>query len=131
MSYLEITGVVPALRVSLGEYTIHSGHVALARSTAFRGAVRAEAQQPVAVFVPDAAPFTTPPAGIGLEVGLRRIQTMPNPGMVYFGPSEAAAEVVPDPRGGEHRWLQVAFRLPIYSHAAVEINYRVTVHVPA
>ena len=47
--------------------------------------------------------------------------------MVNVGPSGERAELVADPRGGGHQWLQVSFQLPIFGHQLVEINYRVTI----
>jgi hypothetical protein len=137
MSYLEIAGVMPGLAVSVdgvdpqtgqsSRTTIHCGYVALARSTGFRGAVRADDLQPISFFLPDAPPYATAPLAIGLELGIRRFRSTPSPDMVNVGPSGELAELVADPRGGAHQWLQVSFQLPIYGHQSVEISYRVTV----
>lgn len=127
MRYLDITAVVPGPRVAIGAVTFHSGYVALVRNPGFRGVLTADSREDVAFFVPDAPPVTTAPSALGLELSVRRFQSLADPGLVAVGPTADRAEVVPDPRGGEHRWLQVAFRVPVYSHALVEINYRVTV----
>ena len=139
MSYLEIAGVVPGLAVSADgvdpqtgqplRTTIHCGYVALAKSAAFRGAVRPDDLQPISFFLPDAPPYAAAPLAVGLELGIRRFRSLPNPGLVIVGPSGERAELVADPRGGARQWLQVGFQLPIYGHQAVEINYRVTVHM--
>ena len=137
MSYLEIAGVVPGLAVSIDgtdpqtgqplHTTIHSGYVALVKNPNFRGAVRADELQAISFFLPDAPPYAAPPMAMGLELGVRRFRSLPQPDMVSVGPSGERVDLVPDPRGGAQQWLQVTFQVPIYSHQSVEINYRVTV----
>lgn len=50
-----------------------------------------------------------------------------NPGMVTFGAIGETVAIAPDPRGGEHQWLQISFQTPVYAHKLVELNHRVTV----
>lgn len=135
MSFLEITGVVAAPRVfvdgtdpsgTVVRTTIYSGHVSLARSAAFRGAVGADDLQQVAFFLPDSLPYPQPPTAIGVELSIRRHRSSNQPRLVHIGVSDAQAAVLPDPRGGEHQWLQISFATPVYSHELIELNYRVT-----
>jgi hypothetical protein len=107
--------------------TVHSGYVGLERDTQFRGIVHAGAMEDCSFFVPDSAPYTAPPAMLGIETSLRTIRTMGNPNLVFFGAHDAQVAVVPDPRGTGQQWLQISFRTPAASLERVEINYRVTV----
>ena len=137
MNYLDITGVVAGPRLYVDgtdpetgqtvRTTIYSGYVQLSENRAFRGAIRPEATQAIQFFVPESPPFPEAPAAIALEMGLRRIQTFGNPGMVTFGAIGETVAIAPDPRGGEHQWLQISFQTPVYAHKLVELNYRVTV----
>jgi hypothetical protein len=137
MNFLDVVGVVAGPRLVFDgtdpatgaavRTTVYSGHVTLAQNRAFRGAVRPTDSQPIAFFVPDSAPYPRTPAKLWLELGLRRIRTSANPGLITFGADEPQVSVVPDPRGGDHQWLQVAFQCPTYENYQVEINYRVTV----
>jgi hypothetical protein len=139
MNYLEIAAVVPGLAVRVDGFdprtgqplrtTIHCGYVSLAKSAAFRGAVRPDDLQPISFFLPDAPPYAAAPLAVGLELGVRRFRSLPNSDLVTVGPSGDRAELVADPRGGAQQWLQVGFQLSIYGHQTVEINYRVTVHI--
>ena len=65
-----------------------------------------------------------PPSKTWLELSLRRIRTT---SPVHVGVYDEQVDVVPDPRGGEHRWLQISVQLPLSSIRAVDINYRLTV----
>ncbi|MEV0729790.1 hypothetical protein [Polymorphospora sp. NPDC050346] len=133
MLYLEIAGVTARRRLQVvradgaGSYTFYSGVLSLIANPSFRGAVRPDDRQPISFFVPDSATFPTDPESIELEMSLRRIRTTGNPNLVTFGPYEERAFIAPDPRGGEHRWLQISLQVPISSVAAVDLNYRVTV----
>lgn len=137
MNYLVITGVIAGPRLYIDgtdpatgqtvHATIYSGYVQLTVNTAFRGAIRGESTQSIQFFVPESPPFTEAPAALALEMGLRRIQTGGNPGMVTFGAIGETVGIAPDPRGGEHQWLQISFQTPVYEHKLVELNYRVTV----
>lgn len=136
MDFLELRAVVPGSRAFLdgvdpttGEpvrTTVYSGHVSLARSTAFRGAVRLDDLQEISVFLPDSLPYPQPPLALSVELSVRRFRSTANLSAVHVGACDERIEVADDPRGGEHRWLRLTFRTPIYSHDLVEINYRVT-----
>ncbi len=106
--------------------TVYTGHVVLARNTGFRGMIRLTDLQEVSFFVPDSLPYLQPPDALGVELSVRHFRSSANISAVHIGARDERAEVVPDPRGGEHRWLQVAFHTPVYSHDLVELNYRVT-----
>lgn len=133
MQYLEIASVVAGPKLNLAgadgasSYTIYSGVVSLARSNSFRGIVRPDDRQPIAFFVPDSAAYPTDPASLAVETSLRRILTLGNPSIVVFGAYDEAVSVAADPRGGEHRWLQVSLQVPMSSISALDLNYRVTV----
>ncbi|BCB82924.1 hypothetical protein [Phytohabitans suffuscus] len=131
MRYFEIAGVAarPRLRFPRhdgGTYTVYSGVISLVASRAFRGAIRPDDRQAISFFVPDSPAFTTDPAIVGLELSLKTIRTMGNPNLVTFGAHDEQASVDPDPRGGEHRWLQISFQVPVSSVAAADLNYRLT-----
>jgi hypothetical protein len=128
--------VVPGPRVfvdgvdpSTGEVvhtTVYSGYVGLAHNAAFRGMVTANDAQAVTFFLPDSLPYPTPPAALGLELGIRRYRSDANVSMVTIGGFDELVTAVPDPRGGDQLWLQVRFRTPVYGNRLIELNYRVT-----
>lgn len=125
VNYLEIRAVVPGLRVVVGDTTVYSGHIALARNSGFRGAVGAGTMQPVSFYVPDGG-LTQAPAAMGLELSVRRFTSLGSVSRLDLGVSDEQVAVAPDPRGGG-QWLYVTFRTPVQSHEVVELNYRVTV----
>jgi hypothetical protein len=127
MNYLDLTGVVAGPKLAFNGTTIYSGYVQLTHNRGFRGIVRTEMLQAFQFFVPDSAPYTRAPATLAVELGLRRIQSGANPGMITFGACDERVALAADPRGGEHQWLQISFQTPIYEHRLVELNYRVTV----
>ena len=127
MNYLNVAGVVAGPRLDIGAMTVYSGHISLVRNTGFKGVVRSSDRQPVIFFVPESDPIATPPTRTWLEIGLRRIRSMGNPTMTYFGAYDEQVDVAPDPRGGDHRWLQVSLQIPLTSVEEIELNYRVTV----
>jgi len=113
MTYLNVVGVVAGPRLTIGAMTVYSGHLSLGRNKDFRGIVRPT--------------DTQPPTTMWLEIGLRRIRTVGNPTMAHFGAYDEQVGLAPDPRGGEHRWLQVSLRVPLTSVEDIDLNYRVTV----
>jgi hypothetical protein len=127
MNYLNVAGVIAGPRLSIGAMTVYSGHLSLVRNTGFKGVVRSTDRQTVTFFVPESDPFTTSPTKTWLEISLRRIRSMGNPTMTYFGAYDEQVDVAADPRGGEHRWLQVSLQIPLTSVEEIELNYRVTV----
>ncbi|MEV4411556.1 hypothetical protein [Catellatospora sp. NPDC049609] len=139
MNLLELRAVAPGLRTfhdgtdpatgATVHTTVYTGHVALARSTAFRGMVRLGDLQEISFFVPDSLPYPQPPRALGVELSVRLFRSTANIAAVHLGACDERVEVAPDPRGGEHRWLCVTFRTPVYSHDLVELNYRVTVQI--
>ncbi|WP_144126588.1 hypothetical protein [Catellatospora sichuanensis] len=136
MDLLELRAVVPGPRAFLdgtdpttGEpvrSTIYSGHVRLARREGFRGVVRLDDLQEFSVFLPDSLPYPQPPQALSVELSVRRFRSTANIAAVHVGACDERIEVAADPRGGEHRWLRLIFRTPVYSHDLVELNYRVT-----
>jgi hypothetical protein len=127
MTYLNVVGVVAGPRLTIGAMTVYSGHLSLGRNKDFRGIVRPTDTQPVAFFLPESEPYAQPPTTMWLEIGLRRIRTVGNPTMAHFGAYDEQVGLAPDPRGGEHRWLQVSLRVPLTSVEDIDLNYRVTV----
>lgn len=125
MMYLEPAGVVAGPRLNLGGVTVYSGYFSLVANTAFRGVIHAEDRQAFSFFVPESDPYTQPPSKTWLELSLRRIRSTGSP--VHVGVYDEQVDVVPDPRGGEHRWLQISVQLPVSSIRAIAINYRLTV----
>jgi len=125
MVYLEPAGVVAGPRLTLGGLTVYSGYFSLVANTAFRGIIRTEDRQAFSFFVPESDPYPQPPSRTWLELSLRRIYATGN--LVHCGVYDERVDVVPDPRGGEHRWLQISVQLPLSSIRAVDINYRLTV----
>ncbi|MEU8263120.1 hypothetical protein AB0C02_21115 [Micromonospora sp. NPDC048999] len=138
MHRLEIRAVVPCPRVFIdgtdpatGETvrtTIYSGYVALVQRPGFWIGTVDELEQ-VSFFLPDSAPYSQPPAALGVELGLRRFKSTSHSSLsqVHFGACDERAAVAPDPRGGDNQWLHLTFHTPVAFHALVEINYRVTV----
>jgi hypothetical protein len=136
VDFLELRAVVPGPRLFFDgvdpttsrpvRSTVYSGHLCLARRAGFRGAVRLEDLQEFSVFLPDSLPYPQPPSALSVELSVRRFRSTGNIGAVHVGACDERIEVADDPRGGEHRWLRLTFRTPIYSHDQVEINYRVT-----
>jgi hypothetical protein len=138
VNYLEVRAVVPGMRVchdgidpATGapvRTTVYSGHIALARNTGFRGAVRAGELQPVGVYIPDGA-LAQPPAAIGVELSVRRFTSLGGLDRLDLGASDEQVSAPPDPRGNGH-WLYLTFRTPIQTHELLELNYRITVQAP-
>jgi hypothetical protein len=127
MTYLTVAGVVAGPRLNIGGTTVYSGQLGLLRNTAFRGAVRPTDSQPFTFFVPESDPYPHAPTKLWLEVSLRRIRTLGNPTVIDFGVHDEQVALAPDPRGGEHQWLQISLQVPLVSVEEVVLNYRVTV----
>ncbi|NUT36336.1 MAG: hypothetical protein HOV79_25045 [Hamadaea sp.] len=129
MIYLNFAGAVAGPLVTIGDVTIYSGHVSFVHNSDFRGAIRPADRQPFSFFVPESRPYAQPPARLWLELSLRRIKSLGGPDQVHFGAYDERVDVVADPRGGEHRWLQISLQIPYYSLQEVDLNYRVTVQL--
>ena len=127
MIYLNLAGAVAGPRLTVGDVTVYSGYVSFVHNSVFRGAIRPTDRESFSFFVPESEPYPQPPARLWLELSLRRIKSMGRPDQVHFGAYDERVDVADDPRGGEHRWLQISVQLPIYSLVEVDLNYRVTV----
>jgi hypothetical protein len=139
VNYLEIRAVVAGMRTSFDgtdpatgaavRTAVYSGHVALARNTGFRGAVRTGESQPISFYLPDGM-VAQAPAAMAVELNVRRFTSVGSVGRLDLGAFDEQVSVAPDPRGGG-QWLFVSFRTPIHSHELLELNYRVTVQTAA
>jgi hypothetical protein len=127
MIYLNLVGAVAGPRLTAGDLTVYSGHASFVHNAGFRGAIRPTDRESFSFFVPESESYPQPPKRLWLELSLRRILSLGRPDQAHFGAYEERVEVVDDPRGGGHRWLQVSLQIPIYSLREVDLNYRVTV----
>jgi hypothetical protein len=135
VNYLEIRAVVPGARTSFDgtdpatgaavRFAVYSGHVALARSSGFRGAIGPGTLQPVSFYLPDGR-LTQAPTALAVELSVRRFTSLGSVDRLDLGVANEQVTAAPDPRDGGH-WLCVAFHTPIQSHDVLELNYRVTV----
>ncbi|WP_433222314.1 hypothetical protein ACQP00_23130 [Dactylosporangium sp. CS-047395] len=113
--------------------SVHTGEAVLAtQSTGLRIITGMLPREPCALFVPDARPIEpheTPViaqaeaylCGIVIDGNVQK--------QAGYGVGDAAAAYVPDPRGGQMRWLQITFT--VTTLVAVRVGYRVTILTPA
>ncbi|MEO9329490.1 hypothetical protein [Gordonia aurantiaca] len=105
----------------------YQGIVTLERNRTFRGLVRLTDVTPVTFFVPDSLDHREEPRSVHTEVGIRHYVSSANVGAVGIGPTWATTAVVPDPRGGDGRWLQTQMHLHGHGVETLELNYRIEV----
>jgi hypothetical protein len=112
--------------------TVYCGEaVVTSQASGLRIITGALPREPCALFVPDAPPVDgQQPVQVAMaEAYLCGViingQVQQQAG---YGVGEAAAQYVPDPRGGPLRWLQVSFT--VTTLVAVRMGYRVTVLGP-
>ena len=109
--------------------TTYRGHVRVRKEATGIGILRVDDRIPVALYLSDSLPYPEPPAALDIQLSLRHfLGTEPSRNFPQ-GAVDAWVQVVPDPRGGTDRWLQIGFAVQAF-FMTCEIGYVVTAASP-